>query len=123
MQYGHMTIQLYSKCSRRVQHVEQLDQLEKRSVVSDYIYCVEQRRTHMTAETRRHIRLENLSRTTLPADIERALRRQRLVGVEDGECLGPVIHVLTPVQFNHNSFVSYQRAGPTLHSLIPTFCR
>ncbi|KAI9571292.1 hypothetical protein HD554DRAFT_2016868 [Boletus coccyginus] len=37
----------------------------------------------MAAETRRHIRLENLSRTTLPADIERALRRERLVGVED----------------------------------------
>jgi len=37
----------------------------------------------MTAETRRHILLGNLPRTTLPADIERALRRERLVGVED----------------------------------------
>ncbi|KAG8217758.1 hypothetical protein J3R82DRAFT_5919 [Butyriboletus roseoflavus] len=45
---------------------------------------------HVTAETRRHIRLENLPRTTLPADIERALRRERLVGVENGEILGLV---------------------------------
>ncbi|KAF8136635.1 hypothetical protein EV363DRAFT_1395731 [Boletus edulis] len=34
-------------------------------------------------EIRRYIRLENLSRTILPTDIERALRRERLVGVED----------------------------------------
>lgn len=77
---------------------------------------------HVTAETRQHIRLENLPRTTLPADIERALRCERLVGVEDGEILGPAMHVLTPVQFNYSSSVSYQRAGPTLHCLIPTFC-
>lgn len=77
---------------------------------------------HMSAETRRHIRLENLPRTTLPADIERALRRERLVGVEDGEILDPAMHVLTPLQSNYSSSVSYQRAGPTSHSLIPTFC-
>lgn len=45
----------------------------------------------MTAETRKHIRLENLSRTSLPADIERALRRTRFIGVEDGECLVPAV--------------------------------
>ncbi|KAG9318723.1 hypothetical protein JVU11DRAFT_822 [Chiua virens] len=37
----------------------------------------------LSTETRRHIRLENLSRTALPADIKRALRRERLVGVDD----------------------------------------
>lgn len=52
---------------------------------------------HITAETRRHIRLENLPRTTLPVDIERALRRERLVGVEDGEILEFDMHVLMPV--------------------------
>ena len=78
---------------------------------------------YMTVETRRHIRLENLSRTVLPADIERALRRERLVGVEDGENPGPAMHVLTPVQFNYSCSVSYQHAGPTLHFPTPTFCR
>jgi len=77
----------------------------------------------VAAETRRHIRLENLSRTTLPADIERALSRERLVGVEDGESPGPAVHVLTPVQFNYSSSVSYQHAVPTLRSPIQTFCR
>lgn len=75
----------------------------------------------MTAETRRHIRLENLSRTTLPADIEKALRRERLIGVEDGEGPGSAVYALTPAQFNYSSFVSCQRAGPTLHYLILTF--
>jgi hypothetical protein len=78
---------------------------------------------YMTAQPRRHIRLENLSRTTLPADIERVLRRERLVGVEDGENPGLVMPVLTPVQSNYSCSVSYQHAGPTLHSPTPTFCR
>lgn len=76
---------------------------------------------YMTAETRRHIRLENLPRTVLPVDVERALRRERLVGVEDGESPGCVIHILTPVQSNYSSSVSYQHAEPTSHSPIPTF--
>lgn len=70
----------------------------------------------MAAETRRHIRLENLSRTTLPADIERALRRERLVGVEDGKSPGPAVHVLyaSPVQLQLFRFLPTRRAYITL---------
>ncbi|KIK94300.1 hypothetical protein PAXRUDRAFT_104227, partial [Paxillus rubicundulus Ve08.2h10] len=35
------------------------------------------------AESRRHILVANLPRTALPADIQRAIRRERLVGVDD----------------------------------------
>lgn len=37
------------------------------------------------AETRKHILLDNLPRTALPADIRRTTRREKLVGVDDGE--------------------------------------
>ncbi|KAF9227614.1 hypothetical protein BS17DRAFT_693550, partial [Gyrodon lividus] len=40
-------------------------------------------RKDMTAETKRHILVENLPRTAFPADIRRAIRREKLVGIDD----------------------------------------
>ncbi|KAG6329730.1 hypothetical protein ID866_9358, partial [Astraeus odoratus] len=39
--------------------------------------------THPWPDARRHILLENLSRTALAADIRRAIRRERVIGVDD----------------------------------------
>jgi hypothetical protein len=47
----------------------------------------------MAVESRRHILVGNLPRTALPADIQRTIRRERLVGVDDGEGLN-FVHVL-----------------------------
>ncbi|KAF9246265.1 hypothetical protein BU15DRAFT_23546, partial [Melanogaster broomeanus] len=47
------------------------------------IHRVKQERKDIAAAPKRHIVLENLPRTALPTDLRRAIRRAKLVGVDD----------------------------------------